>query len=114
MGRRRVRALALAAELVAADIVATTNLTAASAAAPCVLVPPPTLDAPTYAGMTITWGLIALAGAGADPDLAWDQVDDLVDKVAAVFPIERADPIAYALPDGATHPAYRLTLVESE
>lgn len=99
----------LAAQLVGAGLAATIDVQQLGAALPAVLVPPPTLDQPTGAGWTATWRLLAVA-ATPDQLLAWQQLDQLVDGVAGVLPIERAEPVSFAaVPGSDPLPAYALT-----
>lgn len=105
------RGAQLVAALAAAGVPATVD--PAAAVPPVVLVPPPARDYDLAVGFTATWTLVALTsppgGIGA-----WSDLDDLVDAVAGVLPVERAQPSAYQLaPDGPAHPAYLLTIREA-
>lgn len=109
------RAAELVTALTAAGLKATRNVAAAEAMRPCVLVPPPTLGSPhTYDGPTVTWRLVALAGAPLGDDTSWKQLDELVQAVWDALPCERAEPFAYQLPTGGEPlPAYAITVTES-
>lgn len=95
-------------------LAATVEPEVAGTRAPCVLVPPPFITEPDHGGgALVTWQLVALAGAPAGGRKAWAELDALSRAVIATLPVERAQPTAYQLPDGASHPAYVLTVTES-
>lgn len=107
----RARADELVEQLVAAGIKATTDPRAAHP--PCVLATPParTYDVNTEAGYSAEWVLWALAPAPGSA-ASWDKLDELVDAVASVLDVERAEPGSYQLPatsPGVPVPAYRIT-----
>jgi len=113
MGFVQDRGLELAAELDAAGVAATADPAQAVGLAPCVLVGPPSQEARHYGGRVVSWRLIVLSST-ADPAQAWDQLDDLLDALAAVIPWERADPTAYTLATGTEAvPAYAVTYTET-
>lgn len=114
MGTPRVdRAAELVAKLLAADVRATVDPAEAAAQAPAVLVPPPTLGpGGTAAGPFLTWGLIVLSPETVGGAKAWADLDELLDTLWAVLSCTRADPVSYALPDGTSHPAYRVVIEE--
>lgn len=103
------------AELTLAGIKAVLDVRDVLGNAPCVLIPPPTWDDWTADGSpAYTWRLIAVSGHPLGNLDAWVELDDLTTAVAAVLSIERAEPIAYALPTGgAPLPAYALTYTGS-
>lgn len=104
------RALELAAKLTADGITATVD--PRSATPPCVLIVPPARTFDLGCGYTATWELWALVSGTANAD-AHKALDALVDRVANVLPLERADLQAYALSvDAPPLPAYRLTFSE--
>lgn len=115
MGRPRYdRAVTLVALLKASNIKATVSVPEALASLPCVLVPPPTIGPGTYGGGTKTWRLVAIAADPLGDVASWQQIDELLDQVEDVLPIERAEPIAYQLPTGGDPlPAYAITYIES-
>jgi len=105
----RARAAELVEQLVAAGIAATTDPRAAHP--PCVLATPPArnYDVNTPAGYSAEWVLWALAPAPGSA-ASWDKLDELVDAVASVLDVERAEPGSYQLankPEAV--PAYRIT-----
>ena len=105
------RALELVAALTGAGIIATAD--PRSATPPCVLVPPPRRVYDLSCGYTATWQLHALVPGTGNAD-AHKALDALVDSVAEVLPIERAELESYVLsPDNPPLPAYRLELEEA-
>jgi hypothetical protein len=104
------RAVELAGKLTADGITATVDPRAATP--PCVLIVPPARLYDLACGYTATWELWALVPGVGNAD-AHKALDDLVDSVAAVLPVEQATLQAYALSaDAPPLPAYRLTLTE--
>jgi hypothetical protein len=104
------RALELVEKLTAAGIMATADPRGATP--PCVLVPPPRRLYDLSCSYTATWQLHALAPGTGNAD-AHKVLDDLVDAVAAVLPVERADLESYVLsPDSPPLPAYRIEFEE--
>ena len=104
------RALELVDKLAADGITATVDSRAATP--PCVLVPPPSREYDVACGYTASWELWVLVPGTGNAD-AHKQLDELVDRVAAVLPVERADLQAYALSvDSPPVPAYRVTFTE--
>lgn len=104
------RQLELAAELTAAGITATADPRGATP--PCVLVAPPERDYDLACGYTARWQLWALAPGPGNADAA-KLLDDIVDQVAKVLPIEHVIVAQYALsPDNPALPAHRLDFTE--
>ena len=102
------RAGELVGKLTAAGITATVDPRGATP--PCVLVVPPARVYDVACGYTATWELWALVPGTGNAD-AHVALDDLVDEVATVLPLERADLQSYALSaDAPTLPAYRLDI----
>lgn len=102
---------AIADKLIAAEIDATCD--PRSATPPCVLVTPPQMTFDHLCGGTGLWSLFALSPTTANID-AWKVLDDLLSKVDSVFPIERADFVAYSLsPGNPPIPAFRIQITES-
>lgn len=101
----------IVAALLAAGVPATRDVREASANRPCVLVPPPLVD---YLAASTTWRLIALARDVLGSATSWEELDDLLERVNAVLPVERAEPVGYALPgltgDTTPLPAYAITM----
>ena len=109
MGALRVRADELAGSLVGAGLKATTDT--ASIRRPGVLVPPPSVD---YTTRTVTFRLALLSAQDAGTTKAWDELDDLLEAVEAVLPLDSAEPGSYALPTGGgSPPAYLATFTTS-
>lgn len=105
------RGVELAELLDAAGVPVTTEIENADAKRPCVLIGPPTLAIEQVD--VATWTLAALAGS-VGSSVAWRQLDELVDAVSDVLPIEAARPSTYLLhPDGPPIPCYLLDLTES-
>ena len=76
---------------------------ASAAVPPCVLVVP--IPARVYDiahGYTATWTVVAMAPAPGD-ERAAEQLDDMVNRIATVIPLESADPSAWQIP-GADSP----------
>jgi hypothetical protein len=108
-------AVDLAAELSAAGAPAVVDVREVLGNLPCVLVPPPRLE---YTTCAVRWRLILLSSYNVGSLDAWSELDDLLDAVATVLPVETAEPIAYTLPVGAVDqpssmPAYAVTLTGS-
>lgn len=109
-GTSFARALELVEILTAAGVRATVD--PRSATPPVVLVTPPERTYDTNCGYTARWHLWALVPGPGNAD-AFVALDGLVDAVAALLPVERAEFMSYALtPDAPTLPAYRLEIVE--
>lgn len=106
------RAGELVTMLLAATVPATLNPAGLLALAPAVLIGPPVLTLGTYAGPMLTWRLLAVAGGGALGATAWAQLDELVDQLWDLLPIERAEPTSFQHPNGDAVPAYALTFTE--
>lgn len=101
---------AICAKLTAAGIRATTDPGAINL--PAVLVVPPRRVYDVACGYTAIWSLHALAGAPVGADrTTWGQLDSLVDAIAAVYPVETAQPGAYVLGPN-TIPSYLVTFSE--
>lgn len=109
MGSILARAEQIAALLDAGGVPATVDPAEAAAMRPCVLVTPPSID---YSALTNTWRLAALAGTSTGNRQALDQLDQLVQQVIELLPVEAADPAQYALtPEVGAVPAYLLRVV---
>jgi hypothetical protein len=109
-------AAALEAELRAAGINARVDVAGLANSLPGVLIPPPIVDRYTLSGEpTITWRLILLAANPLGSLASFEQLAGLLDDLDDVVPIERADPISYALPALGSDPlpAYAVTLTGS-
>src|SRR4051794_9928187 len=101
-------------QLRAVNISAVVDVGNALANLPCVLVVPPRLAFDIGDGATATWRLMAIAKDGTGSTTAWQQLDDLVDAVSELLPIELAEPTSYVLGQGIDPlPAYALTFTES-
>lgn len=104
------RAVALAQELTAAGVRATAD--PRSATPPCVLITPPERAYDLGCGYTARWQLFALAPGAGNAD-AHAALDELVDALAVLLPVERAAPASYVLsPDNPPFPAYRVEFSE--
>lgn len=104
------RALELVDKLMAQGVNATAD--PRSATPPVVLVTPPRRTYDLACGYTATWQLHALVPGAGNAD-AFKALDALVDQVAAVLPVERADLEQYVLtPDSPALPAYRIEFEE--
>ena len=106
------RGMVLAERLRAAGIDATCD--PRSATPPCVLIHPPALDY-RLGGMCTplaTWELFALSPATGNAD-AWKALDELVDQVADLLPVEQLAWVAYQRSaDSPVVPAYRITFTQ--
>ena len=104
-------AAAICAKLTGAGIRATTDPGALNP--PAVLVVPPRRVYDTNCGYTATWTLHAIAPnpTGFAAANTWAALDDLVDAIAAVYPLQEATPGAYVLRD-KTHPSYLVLFTE--
>lgn len=111
MGSLVTAAKALADQLLAANIPATHNPTEAAATKTGVVyIEPPTIN---YVGgrRGQTWRLVALSGQAGGTLAALHDLDQLVQAVAVLLPIESATYATYQLAaDRAPFPAYLLTL----
>ena len=104
------RARELASVLTAAGVTATAD--PRSATPPCVLIPPPDRDYDLGCGYTARWNLWALAPGAGNAD-AHAALDEMVDRLAELLPVERAVPGSYVLsPDNPPFPAYRVEFLE--
>jgi len=104
------RQRALAAELTAAGVPATSD--PRSATPPVVLVPPPRRRNDVNCGYTAEWELVALVpGPGnADADVA---LSTMVDALEDLLPVTDSDPGSYVLsPDNPPFPAFRVHFTE--
>jgi len=112
-GPRLAAAAQVVDDLAAAGITATTDPTFAATNRPCVLIAPPALDyaGGTYAGPAVGWRLVCLSSHPAGSLAAWAQLDELVEQLAGVAAVERADPISYQL-GTETVPAYLATATD--
>jgi hypothetical protein len=105
------RAATMVADLTAQGVQAVTD--PAAAVPPCVLVPPPVRRYDIGCGYTIVWTLWALAPGAGDAE-TWAALDDLVDQVADLLPIDQARPARYQVsPDAQAVPAYAITYEEA-
>lgn len=105
-----------AAEIVeklrAAGIRATTDPGALTP--PAVLVVPPRRVYDVACGYTAQWSVHAIAPGPTGGDrTTWNQLDELVDAVAAAFAVDTAQPGAYVLGPN-THPSYLVTFTTTE
>jgi hypothetical protein len=108
------QAAELVDQLKAAGIKATRSATAAAAQLPCVLVPPPSIGPGSYGGPVTTWRLLAIAADPLGGESSWKQLDQLLDAVLDVLPVDRAEPTAYQLAaDQPALPAYAITYTGS-
>lgn len=97
-------------KLVAAGLRATMDPSALNP--PAVLVVPPRRTYDIGCGYTATWTLHAIAPAPTGGDRnTWGALDDLVDGIAAVFPVSEAIAGAYVLGPN-THPSYLVNFTE--
>lgn len=104
------RGLELVAKLTAEGVAATVDPRAATP--PCVLVSPPRRTYDLACGYTAAWVLWALVPGTGTAD-AFKALDELVDAVAVVLPVARAELQSYVLsPDNPALPAYRIELVD--
>lgn len=104
------RALELVDKLTAQGIPATAD--PRSATPPVVLVAPPRRTYDLGCGYTATWQLHALVPGVGNAD-AHKALDELVDQVAVVLPVERVDLESYVLsPDSPPLPSYRIEFEE--
>lgn len=104
------RALEIAAKLTAEGVNATVD--PRSATPPCVLIPPPRRTYDLGCGYTAGWQVWCLVPGTGTAD-AFKALDALVDAVAAVFPVLRAEFASYVLsPDNPPLPAYRVEFDE--
>jgi hypothetical protein len=100
-------ALEICEKLKAAGVRATTD--AGALTPPAVLVPPPRRVYDVACGFTAVWTVHAIAPAITGGDrVTWAQLDELVDAIASVYPVETAQPGAYVL-ESKTLPAYQVT-----
>jgi hypothetical protein len=103
-------AAAICDKLRAAGIRATTDPGALNP--PAVLVVPPRRRYDVGCGYTATWTLHAIAAAPTGGDRnTWGQLDELVDTIAGVYPLQDATAGAYVLGPN-THPSYLVTFTE--
>jgi hypothetical protein len=104
------RAQEIVDKLTADGIAAT--LDPRSATPPCVLVTPPGRTYDLACGYSARWQLWALVPGTGNAD-AFRALDALVDEVAAVLPVLRAELQSYVLsPDNPPLPAYRIEFEE--
>lgn len=105
------RSLELVEALGAAGITATVD--PRSATPPCVLVTPPDRTYDVGCGYTARWNLWALVPGTANAD-AHKALDTIVDELAAVLPLESAEPSSYVLSaDSPPMVAYRCQFTEA-
>lgn len=98
-------------KLVAAGVRATTDPSALNP--PAVLVPPPRRNYDLACGYSAVWGLRAVAPAPTGGDhVAWAQLDDLLDTIAGVCPVETAIPYGYPVGTRLL-PSYLVTFTEA-
>jgi hypothetical protein len=104
-------ALAVCEKLQGAGVRATTDPGALNP--PAVLVVPPRRVYDVGCGYTAHWSLHAVAAGPTGGDrTTWGQLDELVDAIASVYPVEQAQPGAYVLGPN-THPSYLVTFSEA-
>lgn len=106
----------LETQLRAAGINARVDVAGLANSLPGVLIPPPLVDRYSLSGEpAITWRLILLAANPLGSQASFEQLAGLLDALDDVVPIERADPISYALPSLGSDPlpAYAVTLTGS-
>lgn len=80
---------------------------------PGILIPPPVVERHSLDGAPlVTWRLILLAANPLGSLASFEQLAELLDDLDDVLPVERADPISYALPALGSDPlpAYAVTL----
>jgi hypothetical protein len=100
-------ALEIVDKLKAAGVRATTDSGAINP--PAVLVPPPRRVYDVGCGFTAIWSVHAIAPAVTGGDrVTWGQLDELVDAIATVYPVQTAQPGAYVL-ESKTLPSYLVT-----
>jgi hypothetical protein len=100
-------ALEIVEKLKGAGVRATTDAGALNP--PAVLVVPPRRVYDLNCGYTAIWGVHAIAPAITGGDrVTWGQLDELVDAIASVYPVETAQPGAYVL-ESKTLPSYLVT-----
>lgn len=103
-------ALAICEKLKAEGIRATTDPGALNP--PAVLVVPPRRVYDIGCGFTAWWTVHAIAPNPTGGDrTTWAQLDELVDAIAAAYPVTEATPGAYVLGPN-THPSYLVTFSE--
>jgi len=103
-------ALDICEKLKAAGVRATTDAGALNP--PAVLVVPPRRVYDIACGYSAVWNVHAIAAAPTGGDRnTWAQLDELVDAVASVYPVETAQPGAYVLGPN-THPSYLVQFTE--
>jgi hypothetical protein len=94
-------------KLKSAGVRATTDAGALSP--PAVLVVPPRRVYDVACGYTAIWTVHAIAPAITGGDrTTWGALDELVDAIASVYPVETAQPGAYVL-ESKTLPSYQVT-----
>lgn len=107
------RAEELAAEIRAEDatIQVVTDPAHVLANLPCVLVTPPRVD---YVARAITWRLVVVAG-GPGTWAGFQALDQLLEKLAAVVPLDSAEPNQLQLPNvGDPVAAYTATYTDTQ
>lgn len=101
---------AIVEKLAAAGVRATTDPGALNP--PAVLVVPPRRVYDLNCGFTAVWTVHAIAPAPTGGDrTTWRQLDELVDAIASVYPVETAQPGAYVT-GPTTLPSYLVTFPE--
>lgn len=110
---RITRARQLAVQLTDAGIPATHDVREVAASGPVVLIGPPPLSFETHAGAVAAWRLLVIAGT-PDQHTAWEQLDELLDLLAAELTCETAVPASWApAPGEPPRPAYAVTYTET-
>jgi hypothetical protein len=107
------RAAALESQLRAGGLNARTDVAGLVNSLPGVLIPPPLIEDVSLGGAPlVTWRLIALAANPLGSLASFEELAELLDALVDLVPVERAEPIAYALPALGTDPlpAYAVTL----
>ena len=80
---------------------------------PAILVVPPRREYDVGCGYTAVWTVHAIAAGPTGGDrTTWGQLDELVDAIAGVFPVESAQPGAYVVHPN-TYPSYLVTFREA-
>ena len=115
VSRTYAEAEALAATLIAAGVPATPDVANVAASLPCVLIAPPRITGQAAGGdWLVTWRLVVIAASAIGSSVAWEQLDDLLEKVFDALPVDTADPGAWQAPMGGDPlPCYFVTITGS-
>lgn len=111
MSARVDAAIALAADLGAAGVPAVADpAKLAGRQSAAVLIVPPRLAFDVPVGATATWSLFLVDHTTTQGLAAWRRLDDLLDDLAELLPLETAEPASYAPTSGVDpSPAYLVT-----